>query len=101
MTGPWAVSTVGMRRARAVSGPPIEWSWTTSTSSSREVLVGLEGVDDLGERRAQAGDRRLLVGLQEPLAALVRQSPAPISVTWWPRATRPSTSQWTMASMPP
>jgi len=30
-------------------------------------LLRLEGVDDLGERRAQAGGGRLLVGLEEPM----------------------------------
>ena len=34
-----------------------------------EVLVGLQGVHDLGEGRAQAGGGRLLVGLEEPMGA--------------------------------
>jgi hypothetical protein len=34
-----------------------------------KVLVHLEGVDDLGERRAQIGHGWLLVGLEEPLGA--------------------------------
>ena len=34
-----------------------------------QVLVDLEGVEDLGERRAQAAPRRVLVGLEEPMGA--------------------------------
>src|SRR6266542_2866517 len=33
--------------------------------------------------------------------ALVREPPAPITVTSWPRATRPSVNQWIIHSMPP
>ena len=64
-----------------------------------QVLVHLEGVHDLGEQGAQAGDRRLLVGLQEAGAgaAIAGADQGDLVAA----GDQPSTSQWTMASMPP